>query len=67
LEDENGEINRYRIVGPDEIDPKLGYISMDSPVAKLLMKKTVNDEIVVVTPGGETELYIKAVQYEPFE
>jgi len=67
LEGEDGEVNRYRIVGPDEIDPKLGYISMDSPVAKLLMKKTVDDEIVVVTPKGETELLIKAVQYEPFE
>ena len=67
LEDEDGEIKRYRIVGPDEIDPKLGYISMDSPVAKLLMKKTVDDEIVVVTPKGEAELLIKAVQYEPFK
>ena len=67
LEDENGELKRYRIVGPDEINPKLGYISMDSPVAKLLMKKVVDDEIVVITPNGETELRIKAVQYEPFE
>ena len=67
LEDDNGDIKRYRIVGPDEIDPKLGYISMDSPVAKQLMKKTVNDEIVVDTPKGETELVIIAVQYVAFE
>ena len=67
LEDEAGEIKRYRIVGPDEIDPKLGYISMDSPVARQLMKKAVDDEIVVDTPRGETELIIIAVQYEPFD
>jgi transcription elongation factor GreB len=67
LEDENGEIKRYRIVGPDEIDPKRGYISMDSPVAQLLMKKMVGDDIVVQTPKGEQEYYIQAIQYEPFE
>lgn len=67
LEDENGDIKRYRIVGPDEIDPKLGYISMDSPVAKLLMKKSVGDDIVVKTPKGEIEYYIVAVQYMPFD
>ena len=67
LEDEIGDIKRYRIVGPDEIDPKRGYISMDSPVAKLLMKKTVDDAIVVDTPKGEIELFITAVQYVPFK
>ena len=66
LEDENGEIKRYRIVGPDEIDPSRNYISMDSPVAKLLMKKMVGDDIVVKTPKGELEYYITAIQYEPF-
>jgi len=67
LEDESGEIKRYRIVGPDEIDPTLGYISMDSPVAKLLMKKVVGDEIVVDTPRGESQLLVKTVQYFAFE
>lgn len=67
LEDENGDIRRYRIVGPDEIDPSKGYISMDSPVARLLMGKQVDDDIVVKTPKGEIEYYIVAIQYEPFE
>lgn len=66
LEDENGDIKHFRIVGPDEIDPNRGYISMDSPVAKLLMKKKVGDDIVVQTPKGEIEYYIDAVRYEPF-
>lgn len=67
LEDENGDIKRYRIVGPDEIDPRRGYISMDSPVAKLLLGKQVDDDIVVNTPKGDIEYSIIAVQYEPFE
>jgi len=64
LEDENGDIKRYRIVGPDEIDPKRGYISMDSPVARLLMKKKIGDDIVVQTPRGEIEYYVISIQYE---
>ncbi|MCW8923524.1 MAG: transcription elongation factor GreB, partial [Gammaproteobacteria bacterium] len=34
----------YRIVGPDELDPKLGYISMDSPMGKILLGKSLDDE-----------------------
>ena len=30
----------YRIVGPDEFDPKLGFISMDSPMGKILLGKS---------------------------
>lgn len=64
LEDDAGEIQRYRIVGPDEFDPQRGYISMDSPVAQALMKKTVDDEVFVRTPEGESELCIVAIRYD---
>jgi transcription elongation factor GreB len=64
LEDAAGKIQRHRIVGPDEFDPQRGYISMDSPMAKALMKKSVDDEIVVRTPEGEAELCVVAVYYE---
>jgi transcription elongation factor GreB len=64
LEDEGGAILRYRIVGPDEFDPQQGYISMDSPVARALMKKSVGDDISVKTPDGESELYIVAIHYD---
>jgi transcription elongation factor GreB len=64
LENEAGEGQRYRIVGPDEFDPQRGYISMDSPVARALMKKSVDDEIMVRTPNGEAELCITAVYYD---
>jgi len=64
LENPHGETLRYRIVGPDEFDPQRGFISMDSPVAQALMKKSVDDIIVVDTPEGDTELCIVAIYYE---
>jgi transcription elongation factor GreB len=63
LEDEAGQQVRYRIVGPDEIDPDRGYISMDSPVAKSLMKKQLDDEITVQTPKGPSILTVIAISY----
>ncbi len=52
LENEAGEEVVYRIVGPDELNPSKGWISMDSPMAKALLKKEVDDEVMVV--AGET-------------
>ena len=63
LEDEAGNRQRYRIVGPDEFDPDRGYISMDSPVAAALMKKSVGDEVTVITPKGEMLMTIISVDY----
>jgi len=63
LEDEAGNLQRYRIVGPDEIDSTRGYISIDSPVAAALMKKTVGDEILVRTPSGELAMTVVSVNY----
>ncbi len=64
LENDDGKIQCYRIVGPDEIDPQQGYISMDSPVATALMKKSVGDEINARTPEGENTLCIVSIRYE---
>jgi len=63
LENQYGEILRYRIVGPDEFDPQQGFISMDSPVAQALMKKSVDDIIVVNTPEGDNELCVVSIYY----
>jgi transcription elongation factor GreB len=54
---------RYRIVGPDETDAQLGWISIDSPLARAMLKKTVDDEIVVDTPGGKRRFYVLEVSY----
>lgn len=67
LENDKGEVLCYRIVGPDEFDAEKGNISMDSPVAKALMKKTVDDEVTVDTPKGKAVYYILKVGYKQFE
>ena len=63
LEDEQGEEKTYRIVGPDEFDSKKGWISMDSPVAKALMKKNIEDDVRIETPNGTENYYISNVYY----
>ncbi|MBN8950592.1 MULTISPECIES: transcription elongation factor GreA [unclassified Rhizobium] len=55
---EDGRVQKYRIVGEDEADPKTGSISYVSPVARLLMGKAVGD---VVTLGKE-ELEITEIE-----
>lgn len=55
----------YRIVGPDEFDPKLGYISMDSPMGKALLGKSLDDEFKLVLSDGETSYTVLAVSYTP--
>jgi transcription elongation factor GreB len=64
LEDENGDEVKYRIVGPDEFDYQHNLISMDSPLAKALMGKSLDSDVVVETPQGQKEYYIVAIQYE---
>lgn len=63
LENDQGEEKTYRIVGPDEFDAKKGWISMDSPVAKALLKKHIEDEVKVKTPNGTENYYISNVYY----
>lgn len=64
IEDEDGEELRFRIVGPDEIYGEDGYISIDAPMARALLKKSVDDEVVVQTPSGEKRWYVTAISYQ---
>ena len=64
LEEENGEIKQYRLVGSDEFDPVKNWISIDSPVARALIGKEVDDEVKVGTPSGRVTLYINQIWYE---
>jgi transcription elongation factor GreB len=64
VEDDDGTLARYRIVGPDEFDSAPGYISMDSPLARGLMKKGLDDEVTVEVPGGQRTYVIVDVEYE---
>jgi len=53
-QDPDGRVQKYRIVGEDEADPKSGSISFVSPVARLLMGKAVGD--VAGTSDQELEI-----------
>jgi transcription elongation factor GreB len=64
LEDEAGEEAEYRIVGPDEFDAAPGYISMDSPLGRALMRKALDDEVKVELPGGAKTYVVVGVRYE---
>lgn len=64
LEDEAGIPSEYRVVGPDEFDADQGYISMDSPLARALMRKTLDDEVKVEVPGGVKSWYVVGIRYE---
>lgn len=65
VETEQGEVKEYRIVGGDEIDAdsSKGYISVDSPMARALLKKQVDDEVAVNIAGVEKRYYINSIRY----
>lgn len=65
LEDDDGQQVTYRIVGPDEFDMHEAYISMDSPIARALLGKRLDDEITVQLPRGNRRFLIEAIRYIP--
>lgn len=64
VENEVGEIKRFRIVGYDEIYGRMDYISIDSPMARALLKKEEGDEVLVPTPTGEVCWRVNLIEYE---
>jgi transcription elongation factor GreB len=64
LEDtDSGDSARYRVVGPDETDARLGWISIDSPLARAALGKRVDDEFQATLPTGDCRYVIVKVQY----
>jgi len=63
LEDNNGDEVTYRIVGADEFDTEADYLSMDSPLAKAMLGKTLDEEVSVLTPSGEKQWLIVDIKY----
>ena len=59
----NGELLRYRIVGPDETDAQRGWISIDAPLARAMLKKRVDDEFEAMLPGGIVRYVIVEIRY----
>jgi transcription elongation factor GreB len=64
LEDQDGAVHTYRIVGGDESDVDRGWISIDSPVARACLGKRCDDIVTVRAPRGEVEYTIIAVAYD---
>lgn len=64
VEDDDGNVQQLRIVGPDETDATDGSISIDSPLARAALKKRVDDEFDVELPGGRKRFVITAVYYD---
>jgi transcription elongation factor GreB len=60
LADEDDQQRRYRIVGADEIDSAKGYISIDAPLARQLLKKQVGDEVIIERPD-QNELWLEVI------
>ncbi len=63
IEDADGNEYLYRIVGPDEFDPDRNFISVDSPMAKSLLRKEEGDEVVVSRPNGPITFVVKSIHY----
>jgi transcription elongation factor GreB len=63
LEDQDGARTRHRLVGPDEFDLAPGYLSMDSPLGRALMRKRLDAEFSVETPAGMRTFVVVAIQY----
>jgi len=63
INEDDNEVT-YRIVGPDEWDVKKGEISINSPMARALIGKIVDDEVVVQTPEGERVFDVIKIWYK---
>jgi len=64
IEDEDGKVMSYRIVGTDEIDLAARKISVASPVAQALLGKKVGDVATVLRPKGTVEVEVVKIWYE---
>lgn len=57
------ELLQLRIVGCDEIDPAQHWVSIDAPMAKALLKKSLDDEVTVERPIGTATFLVLSVSY----
>lgn len=65
LEDEEGRMRHYRLVGPDEADPKTGALSVESPLARALLGRAPGEGVLVELPRGPVEYTLTSISYRP--
>lgn len=64
LEADDGEALTYRIVGADETDAARGYISIDSPLARALLGRSIDEEVTVDLPAGKRSFSLLDIRYD---
>lgn len=64
IENEAGEEKHFRIVGYDEIFGRTDYISIDSPMARALLGKELDDEISVNAGNNTFNWFITSIKYD---
>jgi transcription elongation factor GreB len=62
-----GEERTVTIVGADEVDPARGRVSWRSPIARALLRARAGDTVTLRSPGGDEELEILEVRYDPID
>ena len=63
IESGDGQLHRYRVVGPDEFDMHKDYISMDSPLGRALLGRRLDEELTVELPAGPSRFFVVAIEY----
>lgn len=64
IADSIGTNKTVRIVGPDETDPANASISIDSPLAKALLKKAIDDDVSLIVDGNSMTYTITSITYK---
>ncbi len=64
VQDEQGEQERYEIVGVDEADPRHNRISWVSPLARALQNRRVGEHVTMASPAGERKLRVLKIEYK---
>ncbi|WP_409479473.1 transcription elongation factor GreB [Pseudobdellovibrio sp. HCB154] len=64
IENEDGDVYTYQIVGEDELDIKQNKISWKSPVARALLGKKLDDEVKIQKPAGDEMVVITDIVFE---
>jgi transcription elongation factor GreB len=64
LADDAGDKRRYRLVGPDDVGVDERYVSIDSPLGRAVLGKTVDEELTVAAPEGERRYTVVDVEYD---
>jgi len=63
LEDQDGNTLKYKIVGPDELDPQKGHISIDGLLGRALLGKEVDSDVEIDSPTGHKVYYVLGIEY----